>query len=51
MYDEFGGQLDYSTSTSDDEIVGADALPEAIYYLRVKGWQGAENHYDLEVLF
>ena len=51
MYDEFGGQLDYSTTTTDDEIVGADTLPEGIYYLRVKGWQGAENDYDLEVLF
>ena len=42
------GSIDSSTSTSDLEEVEVLRVPvDATYYVKVYGWQGAENTYDL----
>ncbi len=51
LYDAWGTQLDYSVSVTDDEAVGAESLAAGTYYIRVTGWSGAENQYDLEVVY
>jgi len=50
LLDPAGAVLDYSYSTSDNELVGADGLSAGWYYLRVTGYQGAENSYSLEIV-
>ncbi len=50
LYDPAGDQIDYSVSTDDDELVGAEGLAAGTYFVRVSGWDGAENLYDLEIV-
>ncbi len=51
LYSSDGTMIDYSTSTTDDEMVGVEGLEAGTYFLKVVGWQGAENTYDLEVVY
>ncbi|MBN2493686.1 MAG: PPC domain-containing protein [Deltaproteobacteria bacterium] len=51
LYDATGLRLDGSYSSTDGETVGASGLSAGEYYLLVYGWQGAENTYDMDVVF
>jgi len=49
LLDEFGGLIDYSESTTDNEEISLDGLPAGTYYVSVYGWQGAQNDYSLTI--
>ena len=51
LYDDpaGGSAIDSSTGVADSETVGATAAADTTYYVKVYGWAGAENGYDLEL--
>lgn len=49
LYDASGAELDRGTSTTDDEALSHTASSAETVFLRVYGYDGATNDYDLDV--
>jgi len=49
LYDPSGLEVDYSTSTSDNEDVEVLGTTAGTYTIKVTGWRNSENTYALEV--
>jgi len=49
LYNSSGTRIDYSTSTSNQEIVSYTISSSGYYYIRVFGYQGATNSYGMNV--